>query len=97
MTEILQANIFFVIASIATVVFCIFVCLILYQILKIVRTVRKIIERIEEGSEVIAEDVAFARSWMRGGLSSLFGMFTGFGGGRATRKRKGSSILIDEE
>jgi len=91
MNEILHANIFFFIASIATVVFCIFVCFILYHVYKIARSIRRIVERIEEGSEVIAEDVAMVRGFMRSGIARAFGMFTG-----ASTKRKRKS-KIDEE
>lgn len=92
MNEVLHANIFFIIASVATVCFCILVSLILYHVLKIVRSVRVIAKRIEDGSGVIADDVAFVRSFMRGGFANLFGMF---GGGKARRKRRGDTM--DEE
>lgn len=67
MNEVLHANIFFLIASIATVVFCIFTCCILYHVLKIVRSLRAIIERIEAGSEIIAKDVAQVRELITSG------------------------------
>lgn len=92
MSEVLQANIFFFIASVATVVFCIFVCFILFHVLKIVRSLRAIIERIEAGSESIAEDVAFARSWMKGGVARLFGLF-----GASTRSTKKHKVRDDED
>jgi hypothetical protein len=62
MNEILHANIFFVIASISTVIFSIILCMILYHVLKITKSLRSIIERIEAGSEVIANDVAHVRA-----------------------------------
>lgn len=71
MNEILHANIFFIIASVATVIFCVLTCLILYQVLKIIKSLRSIIERIEAGSEVIAEDVAHVRELIASG-----GMFS---------------------
>jgi uncharacterized protein (UPF0335 family) len=67
MNEILHANIFFIIASIATTVFCILTCIILYHVIKIVRSIRSIIERIEAGSEAIARDVAQVRELVAGG------------------------------
>jgi hypothetical protein len=67
MSEVLQANIFFFIASVATVVFCILVSLILYQVLKIMKVARAIIERIESASEVMAQDVAHVRKLVAGG------------------------------
>jgi hypothetical protein len=62
MHEVLHANIFFFIASIATVVFCILVSIALYHVITILRTIRRIIARIEAGSDVIAEDFATMRS-----------------------------------
>lgn len=57
MTEVLHANIFFIIASVATVCFCLMICILLYHIIKIVRAVRRIVERVESGSEALASDV----------------------------------------
>lgn len=57
MTDVLHANIFFVIASVATVCFAILVCVLLYHIIKIVRAIRRIVERVESGSEALASDV----------------------------------------
>ncbi len=88
MNEILHANIFFVIASVATVLFCVFVCFILYHAYKIVRSLRRIVERIEEGSEVIADDVAFVRNFMRGGVARILGLF---GASPRARSRKGKA------
>tara|TARA_B100000508_G_scaffold104639_1_gene82915 strand:+ start:11386 stop:11673 length:288 start_codon:yes stop_codon:yes gene_type:complete len=89
MNEVLHANIFFVIASVATVIFCILISLVLWQLLKITRSVRAIVERIEEASELVAEDVRDVREFVRsGGMFSRFFSFimgTKFG---ATRKRK---------
>ena len=62
MNEILHANIFFVIASLMTVVFGILVSLVLYQVFKIVRAVRKIVDRVEAGSEALAEDIEDLRN-----------------------------------
>lgn len=67
MNEVLHANIFFFIASVATVVFCVLICFILYHVLKIVKSLRAIVERIEAGSEVIARDVAHVRELVASG------------------------------
>jgi len=81
MSEVLQANIFFFIASVAIIIFCLIGCAIMYQIYKIIRSIRRIVERIEIGSATLAEDVAEVRATLAasGGfigsiLSSLFGM-----------------------
>ena len=61
MNEVLHANIFFVIASVATIVFCILVTLILYHVLKIVRAVRRLVERVEATSQQLSDDVVALR------------------------------------
>lgn len=91
MNEVLHANIFFFIASVATVVFCILVSIALYQAIKILKLVRRVMERIEAGSELIAEDVAHLRAFVKSGsvLSRLIGTIMGarFGGARSRSRR----------
>jgi hypothetical protein len=93
MSEILQANIFFLIASIATVVFCIVVTMILFQIYKIMKTLRSILERIDSASETMSEDVAHVRKLVAtGGLvSTIMGLVFG------AKKKKRSKSSIDDE
>jgi len=94
MNEILHANIFFLVATIATVCFCILVSLVLFQVIKILQSVRFILNRIEEGSEMIAEDLANLRQVvMEGGIvSRLMRLFFGkVGKGRPGRSRKFTS------
>ncbi len=93
MDEILHANIFFIIASLATVVFCILVALILFQVLKIVKSLRSIVERIEAGSEMLAQDVAHVRELVsNGGIFTR--MFQFMMGGR---RRRGRSRRRDDD
>lgn len=86
MTEVLQANIFFLIASIATVVFCILVAMVLFQVYKVVKLARGILERINAASEVVAEDAAHVRQLIANGgfLSGLFSLI--MKGKKRTRK-----------
>lgn len=56
MSEVLQANIFFFITGIAVIVFTLLLCIALYHLIIILKSVRRVIDRIEEGSEMIAED-----------------------------------------
>jgi hypothetical protein len=90
MNEILHANIFFIIASIATFVFCILTSAILYHVLKIMRSIRSIVERIEAGSEVIANDVANVRELIAGGgmFSRAFQFIMGITHGRSSSRSK---------
>ncbi len=84
MSELLHANVFFFIASMATVVFCILVSLVLYQVLKIMQSVRAIMDRIEMKSEQIADDIDAMRTFVQHGsiVSTIFNLFAG-------RKRRG--------
>ncbi len=76
MNEILHANIFFIIASIATVAFAIMLCIAMYYVIKILASVRAIVARVEAGSDIIAEDVATMREFIKGGglVSSIVGL-----------------------
>ncbi len=92
MNEILHANIFFLIASIATVCFCILICFILYQAIKIMQLVRSILERVEAGSEVLATDLAHIRLFFAEGgfLSRLLNFFGGFAPSKSTKRKRSS-------
>lgn len=86
MSEMLQANIFFMITSVAVIVFTVFVCVILYQIIKLLRSIRNIVARIDEGSEVIAEDVSQLRAYVLEG--SLVSQIMSFVFGTKTRPKR---------
>lgn len=86
MTETLQANLFFFITAMAVVIFTIFLCVAMYYVIRILRSVGKITERIDEGSETIAEDIKQLRSYIAEGslISQIVGLF--MRSGRARRK-----------
>lgn len=77
MTEILQANIFFFITAMAVVVFTTFLCVAVFYLIKILRSVKNITERIDQGSETIAEDIKQLREYIAEGslISQLIGLF----------------------
>jgi hypothetical protein len=99
MNEILHANIFFLIASIATICFCILVCILLFHVIKIARQVSSILDRIEAGSEIIAKDVTKIRSLiLEGGIfSRLIGLFVGRKASQSRAKRRRSSEEENDE
>lgn len=100
MDEVLHANIFFFITSVAVILFTLLLCVALYHGIKILQSVRRIVERIDAGSEMIVEDVEQLRSYVLDGslLSQLFGMFTGRGRrSRSTSKRGARVTITDEE
>ena len=90
MTEVLHANIFFFIASVGVILFIVLVAAAFYQVVKILKSVRNIVERVEEGSETIAEDVSQLRSYVISGslMSQIIGLFMG---SKSRRSRKRSS------
>ncbi len=83
MSEVLQANIFFFITGIAVIVFTALLCVALFHVIKVLKSLRRIMDRIEEGTEVIAEDMQNVRAYftedgfVRRFISSLLGGFSG--------------------
>lgn len=63
MTEVLHANIFFFITGIAVIVFSSLLCVALFHGIKALKSLRRILDRIEEGTEVIAEDLGQMRAY----------------------------------
>jgi Na+/H+ antiporter NhaD/arsenite permease-like protein len=94
MSEVLQANIFFYIASVATVVFCIVVTMILFQMYKIMKVFRSILERIDSASETMAEDAAHIRKLVATGgvVSTIMGLVFG---AKKKKRAKGSTEADD--
>jgi hypothetical protein len=92
MSEVLHADIFFFIASIATVIFCIVITMILFQVYKVMKLLRSILERVDSASEVIAEDVASVRKLVATGglISTVVGLVFG-------ARRKRSKKTVDED
>lgn len=62
MNEVLLTNIFFGITAFAFILFTIIVSVLLYHLIKIAKAVRRIVDRVEAGSEVLAEDLDNIRS-----------------------------------
>jgi hypothetical protein len=68
----------------------------MFMIIKILVSIRRILERIEAGSDMIAEDIQAARAFVAGGglISHLIGFVTRVGGGRKPRSSKSKKELI---
>ena len=90
MTEVLHANIFFIITSVAVIVFTCLVCVLLFQLIKIVKAIRRIVDRVEAGSEVLAEDIDNIRSSFNVAklIQFVMGLVPGAKPKRSTRTRK---------
>jgi len=105
MSEVLQANVFFFITSIAVVVFSVLVCIAVYYVIKILKTIRRITDRIDEGTETIAEDVSHVREFFTSGsmFSHILGILvnmSGYGPGRRNtphRTRRSRTTKKDKD
>lgn len=86
MSEVLQANIFFIIASIGVVAFVILLSVLLYHLIKIARSVERIVDRVEAGSEVIAEDISQLRENLN--PARLVSFVMGLVSGKKTTRRR---------
>lgn len=98
MSEVLQANIFFVITSIAVVALTILLCFVLYQVVRILKNVRDITERLRRGSEQLAEDAQVVRSFVHEGIIGTARKFiSGLGGEKRTSRRSKKEEPLSEE
>ena len=64
MTEVLHANIFFFITGIAVIVFTTLLCVALFHFIKVLKSLRRIMDRVDAGTEVIAEDMQNVRVYL---------------------------------
>ncbi len=89
MNEVLHANIFFIIASVATVAFFVLVCFIIYQVVKILKLVRSVMERVESTSEILAGDISHIREMMANGgwFARLMNFILGAASAKKSRKK----------
>jgi len=95
MDEVLHANIFFFIASIGVVVFTILSCVGLYYVIRILHSVQRIVDRVEKGSGVIAEDIHHLRTYLAEGslISRVIGMFFS----QSRKRRRHEDEDVDDE
>ena len=95
MSEILHANIFFYIASFATIVFFLLGALILFQVYKIIRIIRSLLERVESVSESAADNIAYVRQLVasRGLLATVLSFAFGE---KKKRKSPKKSTQVDD-
>ena len=62
MEELMKADLFFFITTVAVILLTVFVIIALYYIIRIVRNVRDITERVDEGSKALGEDLKELRT-----------------------------------
>ena len=99
MSELMHADIFFFITSVAVVFLSLLVCVILYQMIRILRSIRRIIDRVDAGSEIIAEDIEHFRAYVAEGslVSQLIHFFLGHRPHVAHEKRARSKHRARED
>jgi hypothetical protein len=101
MNEVLQTNVFFFIASIAVIVFTVFLCIVLYQIIKLLCTVRQIAKRIEAGSELVTQNLENLKnyfkdaSFLKSIIGGIFGLHTYEK--KSVRKPRRKKIKVEED
>ncbi len=90
MSEVLQANIFFLITGSAVIVFSALLCVALFHGIKVLKSLRRIMDRIEEGTEVIAEDMQNVRAYFTedGFLRRFIASIIGGGGKQHERESR---------
>ena len=102
MSEVLQANIFFLITGIAVIVFSALLCVALFHGIKVLKALRRVMDRIEEGTEIIAEDMQNVRTYftadglLRRLISKLIGSDSSVSKTKKT-ERKRNELKINEE
>ncbi len=104
MSEILQANIFFFITGIAVIIFTALLCVALFHVIKVLKSLRRIMDRIEEGTEIITEDMQNVRAYFTedGFFPRLLGTLMGSSkreSGRrgAKQEKKRTELKIKDE
>ncbi|MCF7815537.1 MAG: hypothetical protein K9M10_02115 [Candidatus Pacebacteria bacterium] len=106
MSDVLHANIFFFITGIAVIVFTALLCIVLFHVIKAIKSLRRILNRIEEGTEIIAEDIGQFRAYFTedGFIKRLLKSILGASpwhtehGGRSTKKseKRRTELTIKE-
>ena len=74
MNDILHANIFFFITSVAVVAVTLLALVVLWYVIAILHEVRKVAKRLNAASQTIEEDIAY----VRGEVKSHVGKISGF-------------------
>ncbi len=98
MDEVLHANIFFFITSVAVILLTLLLCVALFHVVKILQSIRRIVERIDASSEMIVEDVEQLRSYVLEGslVSQIVGFFMGRKKSASRAKRASRTNYTDE-
>ena len=91
MNEILRANVFFFITSVAVVVLTAALLVVLFYIIVILREVRVVARRVRQASENLEKDIESFRFEVKGGVEKAFSFLhtiAGFVFGRGVMPKK---------
>ena len=89
MDDLLKMDIFFVVATLATVIIATLMIVALAFVIKVLRTINRISEEVEEEAVAIREDIAEARQGVREfQFSDLFALFGKSAKRIATRSKR---------
>ncbi len=96
MDEFFKMDVFFVVATAATVVVALCVCVMLAYATKLLRTLDRIAQEVEEEAQEIREDLDEMREEIRDGKNRFLSLFSFFGKGakrvaKHTKRRKARS------
>lgn len=97
MDQLIQADVFFFITAIATVILTVLIAVGLVYLIRILKDVRKITTRVSDETEVVAKDINALRScikqegWKLGILRDISRFFS------KRRPRKGRESSINDE
>jgi len=94
MQELMKADIFFFVTSLAVILLTVGLIIALYYIVRILRNVRDISERVDEGTKALAEDLTVVRSNLKtGGFAwkHIFGFLGKHSRWFSSKKRHGSN------
>jgi uncharacterized membrane protein YcjF (UPF0283 family) len=107
MSDVLHANIFFFITSVAVVAVGLLLVVVLWYVISILREVREITRNVRRASEGLEADLNFLRSEVKSGaakVGSLLSTAVSFALGRLTRptrrpprRKNGSSATVDND
>ncbi len=67
MSEVLLANLFFIITGVAVLVVAGFLCVLAFHAVKLTKMARRVLEKVESGAETLAEDARVLRRYARSG------------------------------
>lgn len=86
MSEVLQANVFFIITSISVIILTVLLSIVLIKVIRILGILREISKRFKKGSEALSDDIKTVRSFIVDDL--IGGILRAFAGSSEKRTKR---------